>query len=150
MVTGKQILETLHFIAFAVQVGAIMVISLRLLGFGRGVPIAALQRPVFRTAWLAFAAVFVTGALQFIPIAAEALDRPSFQAKIAIICLALVTLVWLQTQVRRYAEEWDSGIAIPASLRIAAVLSLILWPMVIIVARLMYAFVQMSGVREGR
>jgi hypothetical protein len=148
MVTGKQILETLHFIALAVQVGAIMVISLRLLGIGRGVPLAALQRPVFRTAWLAFAAVLITGTLQFIPIAAEALNRPSFQAKIAILCLALATLVWLQTQVRRNANDWDAGTAIPGSLRIAAILSLILWPTVIIVARLMYAFVQMGGVRE--
>jgi hypothetical protein len=150
MVTGKQILETLHFIAFAVQVGAIMVISLRLLGFGRNLSIAALQRPVFWTAWLAFAAVFATGVLQFIPIAAEVLGRTSFQAKIAILCLALATLVWLQIQVRRSAHEWDSGTAIPGSLRIAAALSLVLWPTVIIVARLMYAFVQMAGIREGR
>ena len=34
---SKQILETLHFIAFALQIGAVMVISLRLLGFGRSV-----------------------------------------------------------------------------------------------------------------
>ena len=34
---SKQLLETLHFVAFALQIGAIMVIALRLLGFGRSV-----------------------------------------------------------------------------------------------------------------
>ena len=38
---SKQILETLHFVAFALQIGAVMVISLRLLGVGRSVSIAA-------------------------------------------------------------------------------------------------------------
>ncbi len=58
---SKQILETLHFAAFAVQIGVIMVISLRRLGLGRSVPMAALARPALRTAWLAFAVVLVTG-----------------------------------------------------------------------------------------
>ena len=39
---SKQILETLHFIAFALQIGAVMAVSLRLLGFGRNVAVAAL------------------------------------------------------------------------------------------------------------
>ena len=85
---SKQILETLHFIAFALQIGAVMVISLRLLGFGRRVPIAVLSRPVFWTAWLGFAAVFVTGVLQFIPIATEVFYRPSFRAKIAVLAVS--------------------------------------------------------------
>ena len=101
---SKQLLETLHFVAFALQIGAIMVIALRLLGFGRSVSIAALSRPVFWTAWPAFAAVFVTGTLQFIPIATEVFYRPSFRAKIAILAVALATLIWLQVIVRRKAR----------------------------------------------
>ena len=82
---SKQILETLHFLAFALQIGAVMVISLRLLGFGRKVAVAAFCRPAFWTAWVGFAAVFVTGTLQFAPIAAEVFYRPSFRAKIAVL-----------------------------------------------------------------
>jgi len=100
---SKQILETLHFIAFALQIGAVMVISLRLLGVGQRVPIAALRRPVFWTAWSGFAAVFLTGALQFIPIATEVFYRPSFRAKVAVLGLALVALLWLNAHVRRSA-----------------------------------------------
>lgn len=141
---SKQILETLHFAAFALQIGAIMAMSLRLLGFGRGVSIATLSRLVFWTAWLAFAVVFVTGVLQFVPIAAEVFYRPSFRAKVAVLTVALAVLVWLQLRVRRGAAAWDGGTAIPGSLRIGAAASLALWPTVIVIARLMYAFVQMA------
>jgi hypothetical protein len=141
---SKQILETLHFVAFALQVGAVMVLSARLLGFGHSVSIAALSRPVLWTAWLAFAAVFVTGALQFAPIATEVFYRPSFRAKIAILAMALATLVTLHAVVRRRAIGWDAGEAVPGSMKVLAGLSLALWPTVIVVARLMYAFVQMA------
>lgn len=142
---SKQILETLHFAAFALQIGAVMVMSLRLLGSGRSVPVAALSRPVFWTAWLGFAAVLVTGALQFIPIAAEVFYRPSFRAKIAVLTAAIVALVWLQAQVRRGAIRWDAGEPVPGSVKLLAGISLVLWPTVIVVARLMYAFVQMAS-----
>jgi hypothetical protein len=143
---SKQILETVHFVAFALQIGAVMVISLRLLGFGRGVSIAALRRPVFWTAWLAFAVVLITGALQFVPIATEIVYRPSFRAKLALLAMALATLIALQLQLRRRATAWDAGETVPESSRVLAVLSLMLWPTVVIVARLMYAFVQMADV----
>jgi hypothetical protein len=142
---SKQILETLHFTAFALQIGATMAISLRLLGLGRGVSIAGFRRPVFRTAWIAFAVVFVTGALQFVPIAAEVFYRPSFRGKIALLGLALATLIWLHAQVRRSAAAWDAGATVPVSVAVVAGLSLALWPTVIVVARLMYAFVQMGN-----
>lgn len=141
----KQILETLHFIAFALQIGATMALSLRLVGAGRSVSIATLGRFVFRTAWLAFAVVFVTGVLQFVPIATEVFYRPSFRAKLAILAAAIAVLVWLQAAVRRDADAWDAGAAVPKPVKAAAALSLALWPAVIVVARLMYAFVQMAG-----
>lgn len=141
---SKQILETLHFIAFALAIGALMALSVRLLGFGRKVAIAALRGPVFWTAWLAFVVVLVTGALQFVPIATEVFYRPSFRAKIAVLGLGLVVLIWLQARVRHSAAAWDAGAAIDPSTKVLAGLSLALWPTVIVVARLMYAFVQMT------
>lgn len=119
--------------------------SLRLLGLGRGVPIAALYRPALRVAWLALAAVLVTGTLQLVPIAAEVVRRPSFQAKIAVLVAALAVLILLQARLRRSASAWDAGLAIPATVKALAALSLVLWPTVIVVARLMYAFVQMAS-----
>jgi len=141
---SKQILETLHFLAFELQIGAIMVISMRVLGLGRGIPIAALERPVFWIAWPGFVMVFVTGVIQFIPIATEVFYRPSFRAKIAVLVIALASLVRLHVQVRRGAVAWDAGAAVPGSLKALAVVSLLLWPTVVVVARLMYAFEQMS------
>lgn len=142
---SKQILETLHFLAFAVQIGAVMAMCLRLLGVGHLVSIEGFSRAALRAAWTGFAVVVVTGILQFVPIATEVFYRPSFRAKLAILSLALALLVWLHTQVRRGAAGWDAGAPIPGSLRIAAGVSLLLWPTVIVVARLMYAFVQMAG-----
>src|SRR5690606_21101681 len=107
---SKQALETLHFIAFAIGIGAIAAVSLRLLGLGRGVPIAALGRTALRVAWSALAAVLVTGVLQLVPIAAEVLARPSFRAKIAVLVVALAVLVLLQATMRRNARAWDTGL----------------------------------------
>jgi hypothetical protein len=142
---SKQILETLHFIAFALQIGAVMAISLRLLGFGRNVAVAAFCRPAFWTAWVGFAAVFITGTLQFAPIATEVFYRPSFRAKIAVLTIAVAALVCLHAHVRRNAGAWDAGEAIGGAAKILAAVSLALWPTVIVVARLMYAFVQMAS-----
>lgn len=142
---SKQVLETLHFIGFALQIGAIMALSLRLVGLGRGVSIDALARPVFSIAWLAFAVVAATGALQFVPIATEVFYRPSFRAKLALLLVALATLVWLQASARRGAVAWDAAASVPRTVKLVAALSLLLWPTVIVVARLMYAFVQMAG-----
>ena len=83
--------------------------------------------------------------LQFVPIATEVFYRPSFRAKIAVLSLALAALIWLQVQVRRSAGAWDAGAAVPGSLKLVAGFSLVLWPTVVVVARLMYAFVQMAG-----
>lgn len=141
---GKQILETLHFLAFALPVGAVMALSLRLLGAGRGVSIATLGRFAILTVHIAFAAVFVTGVLQFVPIATEVFYRPSFRAKIALIAVALALFVSLQKAVRRDAAAWDAGAAVPGSVKVVAALSLALWPIIIVVARLRYAFVQMA------
>lgn len=142
---SKQALETLHFIAFAAAIGAIAAVSLRLLGLGSGVPIAALGRSALRVVWLALAGVLVTGTLQLVPIAEEVLRRPSFQAKMALLACALVVLVALQARLRRSASAWDAGLAVPPAVKAFAVLSLVLWPTVIVVARLMYAFVQMAA-----
>ena len=141
---SKQILETLHFVAFALAIGCVMVMCMRLLGLGRRTAIAALRGPVLRTAWLAFAVVLVTGALQFVPIAAEVFYRPSFRGKMAVLGLALISLVALQARITRSAAAWDAGAAITLSTRVLAGLSLVLWPTVIVVARLMYAFEQMT------
>jgi hypothetical protein len=142
---SKQILETLHFTAFALQIGAVLVVALRLLGLGRAVSIAALSRVAFWTAWLGFAAVLVTGALQFAPIATEVFYRPSFRAKVVLVAVALAMLVAIHIQVRRNSLAWDSGAAVSFSTKVLAALSLALWPTVIVVARLMYAFVQMAS-----
>ena len=141
---SKQILETLHFVAFALPIGAVMVVSVRLLGLGRNVSIALLSRAAFSTAWLGFTAVFVTGVLQFVPIAAEIFFRPSFRVKIALVVIALATLVAMHALVRRHASAWDAGEAVPVPVKILAGVSLALWPTVVVVARLMYAFVQMA------
>src|SRR5688572_4179167 len=122
-----------------------MAVSLRLLGFGKRVPVAALCRPAFWAAWVGFAAVFVTGTLQFAPIATEVFYRPSFRAKVAVLTIAVATLICLHVHVRRKAGAWDAGEAIGGAAKMLAAVSLALWPAVIVVARLMYAFVQMAS-----
>src|SRR6476661_8812227 len=56
---------TLHTFGMMVLVGAALMIDLRLLGFGRGIPLQALDR-LFSVMWGAFALNAVTGTMLFI------------------------------------------------------------------------------------
>jgi hypothetical protein len=146
----KRTLETLHFIGLAITIGPIMVLSIRLVGASPSIPVARLARPILWMAWLGFALVVVSGFLQFVPSAESIANRWSFQLKLGILALALANLIWLQSQIRRYAGIWDEAGAIPVAVRNMAVASIVLWPTVIIIGRLMFAFVQVDAGNSTR
>jgi hypothetical protein len=156
----KLILETIHIVAGMLGIGAITVLAVRLLGFAKNVSIDDLGRTAFKLAWLGFAILFISGLLQFIPIAGDAPDagparnpiglayRWWFQLKMGAVLLALVNLVWLHRNVRRYAHAWDTAGAVPAAVRYAALLLLVLLPGIFVFARMMFAFLQATGVNS--
>lgn len=156
----KLVLETVHICAGLVAVGATAVLAVRVLGFASAVSVEQLGRAAFKLAWFGFAVLFLTGLLQFIPIAGDMPDagpwrtpiglahRWWFQVKMIAVLLALVHLVWLHVDVRHHAHEWDAAGAIPAASRRVALVLVVLLPSIFVFARMMFAFLQATGVNS--
>ena len=121
---------TLHTFGLAVVVGANTVVDFRLLGFGRRIPVPALQS-LFPVMWWAFALNFVTGILLFMADAVNKSTQIVFYVKLSLIALALVTVRGVRNALDDTALEATSRV------RNLALLSLVLWTGAIIAGRLM-------------
>jgi hypothetical protein len=156
----KLILETVHIGAGMFAIGAIMVLAIRLLGFSKAVSVEQLGPLAFRLAWLGFAVVFLSGVAQFIPIAGDSPDagpernpiglayRWWFQVKMGAVLITFANLVWLHVSVRRHAAVWDATGAIPVAVRACALALIGLLPAIFVFARMMFAFLQATGVNS--
>src|SRR3954466_8667611 len=83
---------TLHTFGMMVLVGSALMIDLRLLGFGRGIPLQSIER-LFRGRWGAVALKAVTGAMLFIADADKRGPDPVFWTKLALVALGRTTAV---------------------------------------------------------
>jgi hypothetical protein len=120
---------TLHTVGLSIVVGANAVIDLRLLGFGRQIPLPPLTL-LFPLIWAAFAINAASGVLLFIADASIKSSQPIFYVKLACIALAL----WHTVIARRLLASAD--IVPAAGIRVGS-LSLMFWAGAIIAGRLM-------------
>ena len=127
-------IQSVHFIGFAVSIGSIAIVDLRLLGFGmkRQAP-AELAADLNRWTLLGIAMMLVTGFLMFSTDAVTYHNNPSFQIKMTCLMVALV----FHFTIHRWAVKPGAG---PAGAKLAAVISLLLWTTVLAAGR-MIAFV---------
>jgi len=119
--------ETLHFMGLALLVGIVGVLDLRLLGVGRALPIAPLQR-LIPAAIAGFAVNLVTGALFFSGDPGQYIHNPAFWYKMLFIALAGVNvLLFYVTGLSRQVDDLRAGDRAPAGARAVAAISLFLW-----------------------
>jgi hypothetical protein len=145
------ICEMLHFIGMALLIGTVGLLDIRILGFGKGLPIASLEKLV-PLGILGFAlnvgsgAIFVMGNPSGGP--AAYLTNVAFQIKMVLILIAGINLaVYYFFGIARTAETVPStGDAAPAA-KAVAIVSLVCWFGVIYFGRmimyndtLLYAF----------
>src|SRR5437870_13908862 len=86
---------TLHTFGMMVLVGAALLIDLRLLGFGRGIPLQSMDR-LFRVMWVAFALNAVTGTMLFVADASKRAPSLIFWTKLAFVAVGLVMAVMIR------------------------------------------------------
>ena len=116
--------ESVHLLALSVIGGAVLVVDLRMLGFGlRRQRIA----DVARDAWPVFvgslAVMLVTGAMLFMSEAVKCYYSYPFRVKMASLALAILFAFTIRRRVAR-ADEGRIG---PLAYRAVAVVSLMLW-----------------------
>jgi hypothetical protein len=126
---------TLHTFGMMVLVGASAMLDLRLLGFGRGIPLDSIKT-LFRVMWPAFYLNAVTGTMLF---AADATKRGTsviFLVKLLLVAVGVVTIVLIKREV--YGKNpAPAPVTVSGTARRLAIASLLVWSAAISTGRLL-------------
>ena len=122
-----------HILGVGLILGAILPLDLRLLGFFRSVPLAAIGPFLVRVAATGLGFAILTGLWLFSVKPVEYLGNSAFLWKISVLFLALMNVV-LQRRGRHYQNALASGVVHPR-VRALAGCCAILWLTVLIAGR---------------
>ena len=132
--------EILHFFGMALLIGTVGLVDARILGVGKGIPIAALEK------FLPLGVIgFVVNALTgFVFVAGNPVGGPmdylanlSFQIKMLLILIAgLNLLAFYATGISRATQNVSADGDAPRNAKIVAVVSIVVWFSVIVFGRL--------------
>jgi hypothetical protein len=129
-------LETLHVIAFVTVLGTIMVMDLRMIGAtSNKFAITLTSKDTLPWTWGAFALAAITGLLLFVSKASSYVINPYFLAKLAMIALAGLNMMYFHFFTWRTVEHWDRDATVPVAVKIAGFLSLFFWILVVFFGR---------------
>ncbi|OWJ65438.1 hypothetical protein [Inquilinus limosus] len=115
----------LHLLGLVLLAGGIGLLDLRLVGFGRSLPIDTVSRLLTRVALVGLALMVVTGAALFAADAGPLAAADIFQLKIVVIAAALANALAFRWVWRRSLADWDR--TPPLLGRIQAAGSIVLW-----------------------
>lgn len=137
-VWGQPILVALHMIGLTGSVGTLVWFDLRLLGVGiRNCPVSRFYRMVKPWMLASFAVMMASGALMFMAYATLAVADIFFWTKMAALSVAGVNALTYHLVIKRGIAGWDNATLPPLPARIAGLISIIAWVVVIISGRMM-------------
>ena len=131
------IVEIVHIVGFAVLVGSVVLFDLRVLGFARTLPVAALGRHLLRWALASLLLVVPAGLLLFSAHPDELAGNPAFQLKLVLIAAAGLNAFAFHVFPYRSVGSWERELAAPGAARVQALVSILLWIGVISCGRLL-------------
>lgn len=129
-------LETLHILGLALLFGSVAMFDLRLLGVSRQLCVTDMSRHLLPWTYSSFGLVVVTGLLMFATDATEIAVNPAFRLKLLLITAAGINAALFHGGAYRSVRLWNREVKAPATVRLTAVFSLILWIGVIVCGRL--------------
>lgn len=124
---------TLHTFGMGLLVGCSAVISLRLLGIARQLPLAPL-RALFGVMWGGFWLNLATGSLLFAADATRRGTDPLYYAKLVFVAIGVATAVSIR---RNLSEASGNPVAAGGSEKVLAALSLAAWTAAVVAGRLL-------------
>ena len=131
------LLEATHVLTIMLFVGTIIMVDLRLLGVAfRQVPVSEMTTRILPWTIGGFVVMIVTGLLLFYAKPLVYYHNIFFRVKIVVLLLAMANILYFHKRVQGNLAAWDLSQAIPRNARIAAVLSLSAWVMIVISGRL--------------
>jgi hypothetical protein len=123
-------------IALVTVIGTIAIMDLRLLSIAsRDAAVTMMSRDTLPFTWGAFVLAAITGSLLFVSKATSYAHNPYFIAKMVAMFLAGVNMAIFHSTTWRTVSKWDSDSAIPLGGKIAGLLSLFFWVLVVFFGR---------------
>jgi hypothetical protein len=123
--TAYPVANVVHLLGLVMLVGAIGLADLRLLGAFRAIPVAPLYRSLIPVAIAGLLLMIPSGATMFAADAAGMAGSAVFRLKIGLVAVAIANAVAFHWLWRRRIDDWE--LAPPATGRLMAVVSIMLW-----------------------
>lgn len=130
------LVEATHIAAFAVLVGGVFALDLRLLGLSRAASVRALARHLLPWSVAALLVVVPTGLAMFAAEADGLAANAAFRLKLVLLAAAGLNALSFHLGPYRNVAAWDCGVAPPPAARLAGAFSIVLWLGVIFAGRL--------------
>jgi hypothetical protein len=130
------ILDALHCVGIILVAGTIVIVDLRLLGFGmRRQPVSSIVAQVLPWTFFGFAFMFVTGSLLAWAEPVKLYHSVFFRWKLLFLALAGLNALLFHYGIYRGAVRWDAATLTPARARLAGAVSIACWICVIAAGR---------------
>jgi hypothetical protein len=124
---------TLHTFGMMVLAGSAAMIDLRLLGFGRGIPLVSM-RALFNVIWGGLILNAITGTMLFVADATKRGTSVIFLVKMLLIVFGVTTVLMIKRDIYRGNGEPES---ISSTAKLLAIGSLLAWTAAITAGRLL-------------
>jgi hypothetical protein len=128
-------LEVVHIVGIVCLAGAAFLFDLRLLGFGRELPVKALANHLLTWSRRGLLLVVPSGLFLFITDARELGYNPTFWLKMTLLVVAGLNALVFHQFTFRTVGSWSTNITTPNSAKAAGLFSIILWLSIIACGR---------------
>ncbi len=125
-------IESIHVLAITLVVGTAAMFDFRLLGIAsRDRTIAEVHKEVLPWTWASFAVAVIAGSLMFSSDALKYYENTQFRLKMLTLLLVGVNAAIFEFGPFRSVEKWDKEKSAPRSAKLAGIVSLVLWILVV-------------------
>jgi hypothetical protein len=128
---------TLHVLSMCLFLGLVLMMDLRLVGVAhRGTPVSQIQKRLFPWQLVGAIVMSISGLVLFYAQPVLYWGKGFFWAKMIVMPLAVVNLLVFHFTTYRSVDAWDTSASPPFSAKLAGLLSIVLWVVVLVFGRL--------------
>jgi hypothetical protein len=131
------LVEVVHIIGFSILVGAVVMFDLRLLGLSKGIAVTALARHLLPWAVAALLLIVPAGLMMFSTHPHDFAGNNVFILKLYLIAAAGLNALLFHVGTYRSVQQWNTGHKAPGLAKTQALVSIVLWIVVILCGRLL-------------
>ena len=119
--------EIFHIVMTGGFFGGILLLDLRLLGFGRRIEVSQVMHHTLPKLWWLFLGVLLSGGLLFCFMPLEYAGNRPFLLKMLLIPLGGLNALFMHVVLLRRQHLWDLHSRIPFSVKLSALVSIAIW-----------------------